>query len=175
MPSAVSDHGPRLFLSECSGSSDSRMSLSIDLQASSWLDRGILLDAPRGGFCHTIQPRARAEELRRDGFPLLALSRRLPALHINATRSTADGGAGSSKLMAAFTASTARAPTFSLSFCSRRGARCAWPWAQPSCAPPVSVSSVPACLLSWWCQPRVTSFNRAIFKPSRCAGIRPLG
>jgi len=33
MPSAVSDQGPRLFLSECSGSSDSLMSLSIDLQA----------------------------------------------------------------------------------------------------------------------------------------------
>jgi hypothetical protein len=37
MPSAVSDHGPRVFLSLCSGSSDSRISLSIDLRASSWL------------------------------------------------------------------------------------------------------------------------------------------
>lgn len=41
MPSAVSDHGPRLFFSECSGSSESLMSLSIDLRASSWLGREI--------------------------------------------------------------------------------------------------------------------------------------
>jgi hypothetical protein len=38
MPSAVSDQGPRLFFSERSGSSESLMSLSIDLQANSWLD-----------------------------------------------------------------------------------------------------------------------------------------
>jgi len=37
MPRAVSDHGPRLFLSRCSGSSDSRISLSIDLRAKYWL------------------------------------------------------------------------------------------------------------------------------------------
>ena len=43
MPSAVSDHGPRVFLSECSGSSESLMSLSIDLRASSWLGREISL------------------------------------------------------------------------------------------------------------------------------------
>ncbi|MGB7265730.1 MAG: hypothetical protein WBC92_09470, partial [Terracidiphilus sp.] len=35
IPSAVSDHGPRLFFNECSGSSESLMSLSIDLRASS--------------------------------------------------------------------------------------------------------------------------------------------
>jgi hypothetical protein len=35
MPSAVNDHGPRVFLSRCSGSSESLMSLSIDLRASS--------------------------------------------------------------------------------------------------------------------------------------------
>src|SRR3974390_3121953 len=39
MPRAVSDHGPSDFFSACSGSSDSRMSLSMDLQASSWLGR----------------------------------------------------------------------------------------------------------------------------------------
>jgi len=33
MPSAVSDHGPRVFFSRCSGSSDSEISLSMDLQA----------------------------------------------------------------------------------------------------------------------------------------------
>jgi len=43
MPRAVSDQGPRDFFSECSGSSDSRISLSIDLQASSWLDRAVHL------------------------------------------------------------------------------------------------------------------------------------
>jgi hypothetical protein len=35
MPRAVSDHGPSVFFSLCSGSSDSRISLSIDLRASS--------------------------------------------------------------------------------------------------------------------------------------------
>jgi hypothetical protein len=35
MPSAVSDQGPSDFLSACSGSSDSRISLSMDLQANS--------------------------------------------------------------------------------------------------------------------------------------------
>jgi hypothetical protein len=43
MPSAVSDHGPRDFLSECSGSSESRISLSIDLRANSWLSSAVLL------------------------------------------------------------------------------------------------------------------------------------
>ncbi len=43
MPSAVSDQGPRVFLSLCAGSCDSLMSLSIDLRASSWLARENLL------------------------------------------------------------------------------------------------------------------------------------
>jgi hypothetical protein len=43
MPSAVSDHGPRVFLSLCSGSSESRISLSMDLRASSWLGSSVLL------------------------------------------------------------------------------------------------------------------------------------
>jgi len=46
MPNAVSDQGPRVFLSAFSGCSDSRMSLSIDLRASSWLSSSVLL-APR--------------------------------------------------------------------------------------------------------------------------------
>src|SRR5580700_6970538 len=37
MPSAVSDHGPRVFCSRCPGASDSEISLSIDLQQNSWL------------------------------------------------------------------------------------------------------------------------------------------
>jgi hypothetical protein len=36
MPSAVSDHGPRVFFSRCSGSSESEISLSMDLHAKSW-------------------------------------------------------------------------------------------------------------------------------------------
>jgi hypothetical protein len=43
MPSAVSDQGPRVFLRECSGSSESRISLSMDLRASSWLSSAVLL------------------------------------------------------------------------------------------------------------------------------------
>ena len=43
MPSAVSDHGPSVFFSACSGSSESRISLSIDLRASSWLGSAVLL------------------------------------------------------------------------------------------------------------------------------------
>ena len=43
MPSAVSDHGPRVFFSACSGSSESLMSLSIDLRAKNWLGRADLL------------------------------------------------------------------------------------------------------------------------------------
>jgi len=43
MPSAVSDHGPSVFLSLCSGSSESRISLSMDLRASSWLASAVLL------------------------------------------------------------------------------------------------------------------------------------
>jgi hypothetical protein len=35
-PSAVSETGPRVFLRACSGSSDSEMSLSIDLVAKIW-------------------------------------------------------------------------------------------------------------------------------------------
>ena len=43
MPSAVSDHGPRVFLSACPGSMESEISLSMDLRASSWLNRADLL------------------------------------------------------------------------------------------------------------------------------------
>jgi len=42
IPRAVSDHGPRVFLSRCSGSSDSEISLSIDLHAKSWFARTML-------------------------------------------------------------------------------------------------------------------------------------
>jgi hypothetical protein len=36
MPSAVSDQGPSVFFSRCSGSSESEISLSMDLHAKSW-------------------------------------------------------------------------------------------------------------------------------------------
>ena len=36
MPSAVSDQGPRVFFSRCSGSCESEISLSMDLHAKSW-------------------------------------------------------------------------------------------------------------------------------------------
>jgi len=39
MPSAVSDHGPSVFLSRCSASSESEISLSMDLHAKTWLGR----------------------------------------------------------------------------------------------------------------------------------------
>src|SRR5271167_3725840 len=42
MPKAVSDHGPRVFFIRCSGSSDSEISLSIDLHAKSWFARTVL-------------------------------------------------------------------------------------------------------------------------------------
>jgi hypothetical protein len=42
MPSAVSDQGPSVFLSRCSGSSDSEMSLSIDLHAKICFARTVL-------------------------------------------------------------------------------------------------------------------------------------
>jgi len=42
MPSAVSDHGPSVFFSRCSGSSDSEISLSMDLHAKSWFASLIL-------------------------------------------------------------------------------------------------------------------------------------
>src|ERR1700693_2744973 len=37
MPRAVSDQGPSVLLSRCSGCSDSEISLSIDLQQKAWL------------------------------------------------------------------------------------------------------------------------------------------
>src|SRR5882724_453671 len=40
MPRAVKETGPRVFLSWRSGSSQSVISLSMDLQAKSWLPRG---------------------------------------------------------------------------------------------------------------------------------------
>jgi hypothetical protein len=46
MPSAVRDQGPSDFLSAFSGSSESRISLSMDLRANSWLGSAVLLLQP---------------------------------------------------------------------------------------------------------------------------------
>ena len=54
MPSAVSDQGPSVFFSACSGSSESWISLSIDLRASSWLAS---LISPRRSGCGRRQKR----------------------------------------------------------------------------------------------------------------------
>src|SRR5580658_5555689 len=71
MPSAVSDHGPSVFFSACSGSSESLMSLSIDLRASSWLGRTVLLirwiagHLSIAGFCRLGEQSSGAGCLRR--------------------------------------------------------------------------------------------------------------
>jgi hypothetical protein len=49
MPSAVSDHGPSVFLSAQSGFSESRISLSMDLRATSWLGSAVLLVRSNSG------------------------------------------------------------------------------------------------------------------------------
>jgi hypothetical protein len=49
MPSAVSDHGPSDFFNANSGSIESASSLSMDLRATSWLSRSVLLIPPVGG------------------------------------------------------------------------------------------------------------------------------
>src|SRR6185312_10528696 len=48
MPSEVSDQGPSVRFSECAGSSASRISLSMDLRASSWLGTSDLF-CPQAG------------------------------------------------------------------------------------------------------------------------------
>jgi hypothetical protein len=63
MPSAVSDHGPRVFLRECPGSSESRISLSMDLQAISWLGRACLLVRAGVNCCRCRRFSAGSESL----------------------------------------------------------------------------------------------------------------
>ena len=72
MPSAVSDHGPSVFFSARPGSSDSRMSLSIDLRASSWLGRAVLLTAQGGGIFSQNKSVCAGEEHRESRFQPLA-------------------------------------------------------------------------------------------------------
>ena len=75
MPSAVSDHGPSVFFSACAGSSESLMSLSIDLRASSWLGRADLLEGQLSDLASAVNAqlwslRARAQQLQRSGLEL---------------------------------------------------------------------------------------------------------
>src|ERR1700722_1717908 len=63
MPSAVSDQGPRVFCRQCSGSSESLISLSIDLVANSCfrsVSAPLLYHPaqpqPSSGWCYPIQP-----------------------------------------------------------------------------------------------------------------------
>jgi hypothetical protein len=65
---------------------------------------------------------------------------------------------GMHQLLVRFTASTLRAPASSASSCFRRAVRSASPWGRLSCGRCVSLSSVPACLQSWWYLPLITSF-----------------
>ncbi len=74
MPRAVSDHGPRVLLRRCSGFSDSVISLSIDLQQSSWLvDRSagasfaVLGDFAKGARLLRLNGKARYELARTPG------------------------------------------------------------------------------------------------------------
>src|SRR5271157_1396478 len=60
MPRAVSDHGPSVFFSRCSGSSDSAISLSMDLHAKSWFARLTLRECWNG--CLRIEPEIGAAE-----------------------------------------------------------------------------------------------------------------
>ena len=58
MPRAVSDHGPSVFFSRCSGSSESEISLSMDLHAKSWFARLTLRECRNG--CLRIESEIRA-------------------------------------------------------------------------------------------------------------------
>jgi hypothetical protein len=60
MPRAVSDQGPSVFFSRCSGSSDSEISLSMDLHAKSWFARWRLRECWNG--CLRIESEIQAAE-----------------------------------------------------------------------------------------------------------------
>src|SRR5271165_6031373 len=82
MPRAVRDQGPSVFLSAWPGSSDSRISLSMDLRATSWLGRAALLcirtlsDAVRG-TCSKIAEERSDEKEEKSSRQQSALSRQL--------------------------------------------------------------------------------------------------
>src|SRR5436305_10502208 len=94
MPSAVSDHGPRVFLSRCSGRSESEMSLSMDFLANSWLGSLSVLSCGMIGNQHSalgIPPIWLSAECR------LALSLRRAArqlFHLALERSPGSGALG---------------------------------------------------------------------------------
>jgi len=51
MPRAVSDQGPSVFFSAWAGFSESLISLSMDLRASSWLGRAVHLIRQVAEYC----------------------------------------------------------------------------------------------------------------------------
>lgn len=137
IPSAVSDHGPRVFFKLFSGFSESRISLSIDLRLSSWLASGELL----------------AREIE------------LIVVRPTQTRGGGSQGAAPCRLQApnghAMCATYAwidRGMPSSLWLSSSREAPSGEPSAQPSCAPRASVSCVQSCLQPSWCLPYFFSF-----------------
>jgi hypothetical protein len=75
MPREVSDHGPNVRLRECAGSSASRISLSMDFRASSWLRRQILLAPAANRVCEGAFSQAYRQRRRRKA----GLSRRQTA------------------------------------------------------------------------------------------------
>src|SRR5271156_5998280 len=70
MPSAVSDQGPSVFLRQCSGSSESLISLSIDLVANSCFRS---VSAPAGSDFYTY-----AAQFLKSIRELLRIRRRVP-------------------------------------------------------------------------------------------------
>ncbi len=135
MPSAVKDHGPSVFFSACSGDSESRISLSMDLRASSWLAR---MNLP-----FSIE---KIQHTRRN--PVSGI--RIP--HAGAgLKSLTPGRVTPPGANAAFnetSASIDRASVSSISSCCCRGGWSALPWEQPSCAPCALPSYVlPCCLI----------------------------
>src|SRR5690242_673209 len=107
MPSDVSDTGPRVLRSLCSGSSDSAMSLSMDLQQKAWRGRVQLLrleNAIRGVYSGARSLRCRAipaDSRNRRGLPdltfALAAYQLFNLLLVGAPRGGA-GGLGSGLL-----------------------------------------------------------------------------
>ena len=95
---------------------------------------------------------SRSPKARGPGTPILLIAR--PTLDAKAHQGWGTASFRSNRP----SASTARAPAFSLSSSSSREAWFFWPWERPFCAPRVSASCVPACLRSSSCPPPITSF-----------------
>ncbi len=178
MPRAVSDQGPSDFLSACSGSSDSRISLSMDLQASSWLGSAVLLfEGPAGvnlpgpdDFDHWIKdgkayaavymklryaPRAEYGLTRSRRTALKAGTRRIKQISKSQRAGCAAGPheKRDSSARGEASASILRAPISSPFSCWNRAVWCAWPSVPLSSAPCASPFCAQSCLQFSWCLP----------------------